>query len=152
MQKTEEKSVYMDGLDEGISTLVKNSSEKALNTVLRFIHDEYGKASVATGNAFNLYLKNSELRYNKVKTLADMTEPRTLEGKDGIYVDVYLDYKEIKLYFCSVYISVIVHNHHFYSTKVHVGHHLSYSYWFTPHFYSPSLSLFITLDIYRCNL
>ena len=93
MQKTEEKSVYMDGLDEGISTLVKNSSEKALNTVLRFIHDEYGKASVATGNAFNLYLKNSELRYNKVKTLADMTEPRTLEGKDGIYVDVYLDYK-----------------------------------------------------------
>ena len=58
VQKTEEKSVYMDGLDAGISTLVKNSSEKALNTVLRFIHDEYGKASVATGNAFNLYLKN----------------------------------------------------------------------------------------------
>lgn len=93
MQETEEKSVYMDGLDEGISTLVKNSSEKALNAVLKFIRDEYGKASVAIGNAFNLYLKNSELRYNKVKTLADMTEPRTLEGKDGIYVDVYVEYK-----------------------------------------------------------
>lgn len=38
-------------------------------------------------------LKNSELRYNKVKTLADMTEPRTLEDENGIYVDVYVEYK-----------------------------------------------------------
>lgn len=93
MQETEEKGVYMDGLDEGIKTIVKNSSEKALNSVLKFICDKYGKASVATGSAFKLYLKNSELRYNKVKTLADMTEPRTLEGENGIYVDVYVDYK-----------------------------------------------------------
>lgn len=93
MQETEEKGVFMDGLDEGIKTIVKNSSEKALNSILKFIGDKYGKASVATGSAFKLYLKNSELRYNKVKTLADMTEPRTLEGKNGIYVDVYVDYK-----------------------------------------------------------
>lgn len=93
MQETEEKGVYMDGLDEGVKTIVKNSSEKALNSALKFIGDKYGKASVATGSAFKLYLKNSELRYNKVKTLADMTEPRTLEGKNGIYVDVYVDYK-----------------------------------------------------------
>ena len=93
MQETEEKGVYMDGLDEGIKTIVKSSSEKAVNSVLKFISDKYGKACVATGSAFNLYLKNSELRYNKVKTLADMTEPRTLEGENGIYVDVYVEYK-----------------------------------------------------------
>ena len=87
MQETEEEGVYMDGLDEGIKTIVKSSSEKAVNSVLKFISDKYGKACVATGSAFNLYLKNSELRYNKVKTLADMTEPRTLEGENGIYVD-----------------------------------------------------------------
>ena len=97
MQETGEKNVYMAGVNEGVSTLVKNSSEKALNAVLKFIRDEYGKASVATGNAFNLYLKNSELRYNKVKTLADMTEPRTLEGKNGIYVDVFVEYKGKKI-------------------------------------------------------
>lgn len=93
MQETEEKGVYMDGLDDGIKTIVKSSSEKAVNSVLKFISDKYGKACVATGSAFNLYLKNSELRYNKVKTLADMTEPRTLEGENGIYVDVYVEYK-----------------------------------------------------------
>lgn len=93
MQETEEEGVYMDGLDEGIKTIVKSSSEKAVNSVLKFISDKYGKACVATGSAFNLYLKNSELRYNKVKTLADMTEPRTLEGENGIYVDVYVEYK-----------------------------------------------------------
>lgn len=97
MQETEEKGVYMNGLDEGIKTIVKSSSEKALNSILRFISDKYGKASVATGSAFKLYLKNSELRYNKVKTLADMTEPRILEGKNGIYVDVYVDYKGKKI-------------------------------------------------------
>lgn len=97
MQETEEKGVYMDGLDEGIKTIVKSSSEKALNSILKFISDKYGKASVATGSAFKLYLKNSELRYNKVKTLADMTEPRILEGKNGIYVDVYVDYKGKKI-------------------------------------------------------
>lgn len=93
MNKTEENSVRMDVLDEGIKTIVKNSSEKALNAVMQFVRDKYGKASVAIGNAYNLYLKNSELRYNKVKTLADMTEPRILEGENGIYVDVYVEYK-----------------------------------------------------------
>lgn len=45
-----------------------------------------------------MYLKNSELRYNKIKTLADIAEPRVLEGRNGIYVDVYVKYKDKKIY------------------------------------------------------
>ena len=56
-------------------------------SILNFVKNKYGKASVATGHAFKAYLRNSEIRYNKVKTLADLSEPRTLEGTDGIYVD-----------------------------------------------------------------
>lgn len=51
---------------------------------------------MATGRAFRAYLRNSEIRYNKVKTLADLSEPRTLEGTDGIYVDVFVEYKNKK--------------------------------------------------------
>lgn len=93
MNETQEKSFYMTGIDEGIKTITKNSSEKALNAVINFIGKKYGKNCVDTNKAFNLYLSNSEIRYNKVKTLADMTEPRTLEGENGIYVDVYVNYK-----------------------------------------------------------
>lgn len=52
---------------------------------------------MATGSAFRAYLKNSEIRYNKIKTLADLSEPRLLEGRDGIYVDVFVKYKNKKI-------------------------------------------------------
>lgn len=75
----------------------ENVSERALNAILNFIKNKYGKASVATGSAFRAYLRNSEIRYNKVKTLADLSEPRVLEGTDGIYVDVFVKYKKKKI-------------------------------------------------------
>lgn len=100
------KELIMSGANDKVSFVeieqnvmkktAENVSERALNAILNFIKNKYGKASVATGSAFRAYLRNSEIRYNKVKTLADLSEPRVLEGTDGIYVDVFVKYKKKK--------------------------------------------------------
>jgi len=101
------KELIMSGANDKVSFVeieqnvmkktAENVSERALNAILNFIKNKYGKASVATGSAFRAYLRNSEIRYNKVKTLADLSEPRVLEGTDGIYVDVFVKYKKKKI-------------------------------------------------------
>lgn len=97
MEETKESISYMGSVQKGMDKVFENTGEKALGVILNFIKEKYGQASVATGSAFKLYLKNSDLRYNKVKTLADLSEPRALEGKNGIYVDVFVDYKGKKV-------------------------------------------------------
>lgn len=97
MGETKEQISYIGSIQESMDKIAAGASENALNFVIDFIKDKYGKASISTGNAFKLYLKNSELRYNKIKTLADLSEPRELEGHKGIYVDVFVKYKERKI-------------------------------------------------------
>lgn len=97
MSETNDKALYVEFEQETMKKVAENISERALNAILAFIKSKYGKASVATGRAFRAYLRNSEIRYNKVKTLADLSEPRTLEGTDGIYVDVFVEYKNKKI-------------------------------------------------------
>lgn len=75
----------------------EEGSGKALDTILKWIKEKYGKSTIDTGAAFEKYFENSEIRYNQIKTLADKTEPRSLHGKDGIYVDVYVEYKQDKI-------------------------------------------------------
>ena len=97
MGERKNQNWYAGSIQKSMDNVAENVSEKALTFILGFIKDKYGKASISTGNAFKLYLKNSELRYNKVKTLADLLEPRELEGPNGIYVDVFVKYKEKKI-------------------------------------------------------
>ena len=97
MSGTDDKVSYVEIEQNAMKKVAENVSERALNAILNFVKNKYGKASVATGHAFKAYLRNSEIRYNKVKTLADLSEPRTLEGTDGIYVDVFVEYKKKKI-------------------------------------------------------
>jgi len=97
MNDSKEKLSYVDAGQNGLNRIGEHVGEKALSVVLEMIQKQYGKACVATGSAFNLYLKNSELRYNKVKTLADLSEPRDLEGPNGIYVDVFVQHGNTKV-------------------------------------------------------
>ncbi len=97
MSESNEKNLYKDIEQNAMKKVSENVSEKALNTIINLIKSKYGKACVATGSAFRAYLKNSEIRYNKIKTLADLSEPRLLEGRDGIYVDVFVKYKNKKI-------------------------------------------------------
>ncbi len=94
MSKTNDNISYAEIGQSGMNKAAENIAEKAIDSILDFIRDKYGKACVATGNAFRVYLKNSEIRYNQVKTLADLSEPRYLEGPKGIYVDVFVKYKK----------------------------------------------------------
>lgn len=97
MEKKEEQDTYNEIEQNCIENIVEDASCKALGVVLSYIKEKYGKATIATGKAFKSYLKNSEIRYNKVKTLADLSEPRALEGKNGIYVDTFVKYRTRKI-------------------------------------------------------
>lgn len=97
MSNSKEKISYVEAGQNSLNRIGEHIGEKALNVVLETIQKQYGRACIATGSAYKLYLKNSELRYNKVKTLADLSEPRLLEGADGIYVDGFVKYRNKKI-------------------------------------------------------
>lgn len=97
MSKTNDKFLYIEAGQSGVNKAAENVAERAIDSVLNLVKSKYGKACVATGDAFRLYLKNAEIRYNQVKTLADLSEPRMLEGSKGIYVDVFIRYKNKKV-------------------------------------------------------
>ena len=63
-------------------------ADKALNSIVEFCKDKFGKASVNLGIDFDRYLKNAYERYNHIKTLATGTTPRSIIGEDSIYVNV----------------------------------------------------------------
>ena len=88
---------YVEGTQAGINKAGEKIGEKALGYVVDFIKKQYGNVCVETGCAFESYLYNSEVRYNKIKTLADPFDVRELEGEEGIYVDVYVNYKSKKI-------------------------------------------------------
>lgn len=93
MEKTNDKISSIEIGQGSMNKAAENVAERAVDSVVNLVKSKYGKACVATGNAFKLYLKNAEIRYNQVKTLADLSEPRMLEGPKGIYVDVFIKYK-----------------------------------------------------------
>ncbi len=97
MSSTGDKLSNVEIGQSGMNKAAENISERAIDIVLNLIKNKYGKACVAIGYAFKLYLKNSEIRYNQIKTLADLAEPRILEGPEGIYVDVFIKHKKKKI-------------------------------------------------------
>lgn len=71
-----------------------NIADKALNSIVEFCKDKFGKASVNLGIDFDRYLKNAYERYNHIKTLATGTTPRNIIGEDSIYVNVGVIHSE----------------------------------------------------------
>lgn len=81
----------------GVNKAAEQAGTNAFSAFVNFIKKKYGEACVDTTSAFRTYLENAMERYNKVKTLADLTEPRDLEGENGIYVDGFVQYKEDRI-------------------------------------------------------
>ena len=79
-----------------VDTALENSAKKgaetlvnrALNGAIDFVIAKYGEAQIALGTAFQRYLENATRRYNQIRTLATGTEPRSIIGKNNIYVNV----------------------------------------------------------------
>lgn len=67
---------------------------RALNGILDSIEKSYGQAKVLLGQGFTRYLCNATKRYNSVKTIATGIEPRSIIGKDNIYVNIGVSYGE----------------------------------------------------------
>lgn len=67
---------------------------RALNAVVDFAKKKYGESQVVLGSVFQRYLSNARERYNKVRTLATGTEPRSIIGQNSIYVNIGVLYHE----------------------------------------------------------
>lgn len=65
---------------------------RALNGIVDSIEKKYGQAKVLFGQGFTRYLSNATKRYNSVKTIATGIEPRSIIGKDNIYVNIGVSY------------------------------------------------------------
>lgn len=80
--------------ESGAKKVGESAVDRALNALVDFVIDKYGKAKVIIGTVFQLYLKNAKERYNQVRTLATGHTPRKIIGPDNIYVNVGLQYGE----------------------------------------------------------
>lgn len=80
-------------IEPGLQSAAKKAGESALNGIIKFIKDKYGKYQIQTGEAFERYLENAYERLNRVKTLATGFDPVPLIGEGGIYVNVGVSYK-----------------------------------------------------------
>lgn len=71
--------------------------DRALNAIIDFVAQKYGKKKVEIGTVFERYLENAIHRYNQIRTLATGTTPRNIIGDNSLYVSIGLDYngKEI---------------------------------------------------------
>ncbi len=81
-------------LESGAKKFTENIADKAIDAIVDYAKDKYGKKQVELGNDFKRYLENAINRYNKVRTLATGPNPRTIIGDDNIYVDIGIKHKE----------------------------------------------------------
>lgn len=85
-------NLYAVGAESGVKKIGETVSNRALNFVIDSVKKGINKRKIEIGTAFDLYLSNAYKRYNHVKTLATGSEPRTVIGKDNIYVKVGLNH------------------------------------------------------------
>lgn len=76
----------------GVQQAGGNLAALAVSTVVNLVKKKYGETQIDLGAAFNRYLDNAYERYNHVKTLATGIQPRTIIGKDSIYVSINVQY------------------------------------------------------------
>ncbi|MBR2927582.1 MAG: NACHT domain-containing protein [Oscillospiraceae bacterium] len=71
--------------------------DRALNGLVDGVKKKYSEAQVFLGAAFSRYLQNATTRYNQVRTLATGTTPRTIIGKNNIYVSIGVKFGEKRI-------------------------------------------------------
>ena len=80
-------------IESGSKKVGEDIINRALNAVVDFAKKKYGESQVVLGSVFQRYLSNATERYNKVRTLATGTEPRTVIGQNSIYVNIGVFYQ-----------------------------------------------------------
>ena len=85
-------NLYAAGAESGVKKLGETVSNRAVNFMIDSVKKGIKKKKIEIGTVFDRYLANAYKRYNQVKTLATGSEPRTVIGKDNIYIKVGLDY------------------------------------------------------------
>lgn len=81
-------------LESGAKKISENIADRAINAIVDYVKDEYGKKKVELGKGFKRYLINAVNRYNRVRTLATGPNPRTIIGEDNIYVDIGIKHND----------------------------------------------------------
>lgn len=79
--------------DSGAQQFGESVVNRALSAVVDFVRTKYGHAKVRLGTDFQRYLENATRRYNIVRTVATGQTPRTILGKDSLYVQLNLSYE-----------------------------------------------------------
>lgn len=84
-------STIFDSLTQNTA---KKTAESVVNAVLTPIVErvkkEMGRAKVELGTAFEFYLQNATMRYNRIHTIASGADPRPIIGEGSIYENIYL--------------------------------------------------------------
>lgn len=89
--------VMEQAVSSGVQQAGGNLAALAVSTVVNLVKKKYGETQIDLGAAFNRYLDNAYERYNHVKTLATGIQPRTIIGKDSIYVSINVQYGKKKI-------------------------------------------------------
>ena len=78
--------------ESGVKKATENVINRAVNAAADFVQKKYKEHQVDIRTAFERYLDNASERYNQIRTLATGTEPRSIIGKDNIYVGIGVQY------------------------------------------------------------
>ena len=78
--------------ESGVKKATENVINRAVNAAADFVQKKYKEYQVDIRTAFERYLDNASERYNQIRTLATGTEPRSIIGKDNIYVGIGVQY------------------------------------------------------------
>lgn len=90
---SEEKALVTVGVESGVKKVGEHAADRAINALVNFVGNKYQKAQVLTKSVYKKYLENAYKRYNQVKTLVTAHEPRTIIGRDSIYINVGISYQ-----------------------------------------------------------
>ena len=87
----------ISGFREDLNSGGEEAFSRVLNGIIDCVKKKYADAQVRLGTPFVKYLHNAVARYNRVKTLATGTTPRSIIGPGNLYISIGVDYKEKRI-------------------------------------------------------
>lgn len=93
--------LYTAGEGAAVKT-AEGVANRALDAIIGFTSKKYNEIKIDIGVAFERYLYNASNRYNKVRTLATGSDPRSIIGEDSIYVSIGVNHNESEVSTASV--------------------------------------------------
>ena len=83
----------ISGFREDLNSGGEEAFSRVLNGIIDCVKKKYADAQVRLGTPFVKYLHNAVARYNRVKTLATGTTPRSIIGPGNLYISIGVDYR-----------------------------------------------------------